>query len=69
MDTTPVVVANPNAWVARGHHLGGIGAAHDRRRAPIDHRVEETPGPLVVFLSGAEDGAPDGSVEALQVGV
>ena len=49
--------------VDRGQHISRAGAAHDRGRALVDHRIPYLAGFVVVRLAGQEHGAPETALE------
>jgi hypothetical protein len=47
----------------RGDHIVGTGAAHDRRGSPVNHRVEDPSGQLIVLSTGPQDTTTDGALQ------
>ncbi len=58
-DRQPLALRVPD----RGHHVRGVGAAGDQRRAAVDHRVVELAALVVVGIARRGDGAAHRELE------
>ena len=55
------------AKASAADHVRGVGAAHDRRRPAIDHRVPDGAHGVVGGIAGKDDSALHGELECVRV--